>query len=84
MKSSWLKGADKQEELDIRASFAGSLPIRRRLREIAKEKINAVHATTTAVGAYECPNWAYKQADKVGYTRAMELIISLLDDVAED
>lgn len=76
MKTVWTKGKDPVESKDIRASFAGSLVMRRRLQEMIKDKLESSYSTKEE--DYENPNWAYKQADAVGYRKALKEIISLL------
>lgn len=77
MKTVWTKGKDPIVTKDIRASFAGSLVMRKRLQEIVREKLEATYSTKEE--DYENPNWAYKQADAVGYRRALKEIFSLLE-----
>ena len=77
MKTVWTKGKDKQLEEDIKSSFKSSVVVRARLAEICSDKIGA--AMTTHKNQYDSPSWCYEQADAIGYRRALEEIISLLD-----
>lgn len=77
MKLSWTKGKNDVEKKDIRASFAGSLVMRKRLQEMLNEKL--VSSYSTKEEDYNNPNWAYKQADSVGYRKALKEILSLLE-----
>ena len=77
MKTVWTKGKDAVVSKDIRASFAGSLVMRKRMQEMVKEKLEKTFSTKD--DDYDCPNWAYKQADGVGYRRALKEILSLLE-----
>lgn len=79
MKTIWTQVTDKQEEQDIRASFAGSLVLRKRLIKILEGKIEAYENASMSKDGYDCPNWAYKQADLQGYKRALKEVISLLE-----
>jgi len=79
MKTAWVRGIkDKQAEDDIRASFKSSAVIRARLIEMLAAKEEHKDKATMDEAGYECPNWAYKQADSAGYKRALEEVISLL------
>jgi len=78
MKTSWLQGLDEQGVKDIKSSFKASPRLRRRLTEICESKIDTSLSTTKK--QYDNPNWAYMQADNLGYRRALEEIISLLSD----
>lgn len=78
MKTSWFKGLPKQEQEEVKASFKSSLRTRERLEELCEEKLES--ASNPYKGQYENPNWAYLQADSIGYQRALKEIISLLQD----
>ena len=77
MKTTWTKGVDSQLEADIKSAFKSSTVIRARLSEICEDKL--VSALTTNKAQYDNPNWCYQQADIIGYRRALEEIISLLE-----
>jgi hypothetical protein len=77
MKTVWTKGKDSQLEADIKSAFKSSTVVRSRLAEICEEKIAA--AMTTHKNQYDGPNWAYEQSDAIGYRRALEEIVSLLE-----
>lgn len=78
MKTTWTKGKDKQLEADIKSAFKASTVVRSRLTEICEDKIAS--AMTTNRSQYDSPNWAYEQSDAIGYRRALEEIISLLEN----
>ena len=80
MKTVLTKGLDKQAEEDFRGSFASSKVARKRYVEILREKIKSRQAWAISPERYELPSWPMTQADTVGYIRAMEEVISLLDD----
>ena len=80
MKQSWTKGLEPEATKEVKAAFAASALLRRRLVVLlhAKEK-TAIRSGRTKEG-YDCPNWAYKQADAIGYTRAINDLIELIVD----
>lgn len=80
MKQSWTKGLDETRIKDIRGDFLSSLVTRKRLIEILEEKINSAEVTSYDKEGYNVPNWAYKQADLVGYKRALRDVINLVTD----
>ena len=77
MKTSWSKGLDAKGKEEMEASFSSSAFLRMRAIELVKEKIEVCRKSSISSDAYNSPNWAYKQADAVGYERAMQEIISL-------
>lgn len=77
MKSIWfshLKTKDEQEE--FKKNVLGSKIVLDKLADIVYNKIKSQERSTVA--DYDSPSWAYRQADKVGYSRALEEIISIL------
>lgn len=78
MKTTWTKGLDEQREADVKSAFKSATVIKKRLKEICEDKIAA--ALTTNKNQYDSPNWCYQQADVIGFRRAMEEIISLLEN----
>lgn len=78
MKTVWTKGLDTQLEVDVKSAFKSSTVIRARLADLCSEKIDTSLSTNKA--QYESPSWAYMQADGIGYRRAMEEVISLLEN----
>lgn len=77
MKTVWTKGKETEVAKDIRASYAGSVVMRKRLQEILLERIAA--ANKSSDDDYDSPSWAYRQADKAGFKRALSEIINILD-----
>jgi hypothetical protein len=80
MKTLWTKGLDKDAKKDIESYFKGSVLLRKRLKEILEEKSDARERENLNVEGYETANWAFKQADALGYKRAMKEVISILTD----
>ncbi len=82
MNTAWTKGIKKgsDEYADIEAAFAASSLLRKRLIQILEEMYATETKARTASSDYESPAWAYKQADAIGYARAIASIIKLLPD----
>ena len=78
MKTAWTKGLASDEVKEITLSYGGSAVLRIRLAQLLGEKIGTADKKSYSEDGYDCPNWAYKQADLAGYKRAMKEIISLL------
>jgi len=78
MRSSWVKGLDKEEERGVRSNFLEALVLRKRLKQILEDKQSDSHRVGRSKSLYENPNWAYLQADASGYERALEEIIDLI------
>lgn len=77
MKTSWVKGLNEQEKGEIKTIFLSNARFRERAKFLLQEKIDTSRQKNTSEAAYDNPNWALKQADAVGYERAMQEIISL-------
>ena len=78
MKTIWSKGLDPDQVKELKAEFIRFKPLRNRLQEICGEKEASCNKASINKDGYDCPNWAYKQADAVGYRRALHEIISLI------
>lgn len=78
MKLAWTKGLSADAKKEMQSSFNSSSLTRLRLTLLLKEKIESMRKKNTLEDAYENPNWALKQADAVGYERALNEIISLI------
>lgn len=78
MKTCWTKGLTKEEREEVISSFSSGAFLRQRAIQLIEEKIKTSRGASIASSAYDNPNWAYKQADQVGYERALEEIISIL------
>ena len=81
MKTAWTKGIrDKQVKEDIQASYRASAMLRERLIAMLISKSKERERASMGAEGYDCPNWAYKQADAQGYKRALSEIISLISE----
>ena len=82
MNSAWLKGVTKgsEYEKDIRAAFKESLLIRKRLIEVLEEKYQVAAKDRLSSSGYESPGWAHYQADAIGYARALQEIMKILEE----
>jgi len=76
VKTVWIANADNKAEL--RQAYGASSVIRKRLSLMCNKKIEGGFVLTK--DDYDSPNWQYRQADAVGYRRALEEVISLLSD----
>lgn len=81
MNTAWTKGIRKgsQEDKDIRSSYAESYIIRKRLTQMLADKIDGKMKTAMSNDAFDSPSWAFLQAESIGYAKAMQEIIKLLD-----
>ena len=79
MKTSLTKGLEKDAASDITKSFIASARLRKHITLLLEEKIRGVHRAQTSKSGYDAPNWAYSQADYMGYCRALHEVISILE-----
>lgn len=80
MKTAWssgIKDADRKKE--IKQAFLAAIVMRKRLIEMLQKKQDSSIKGSRSEDAYESPNWALKQADARGYERALQEVMSLLD-----
>lgn len=80
MKQSWTKGLEKEATTEMRMAFKSSLVLRKRLEVLLRSKEEEATRIGRSKEGYDCPNWAYKQADIVGYTRALNDILKLIEN----
>lgn len=78
MKVSWTKGLTKEKREEVEEAFSRGALLRRRLKELLEDKIEDERKKVRSEILYDNPNWAYRQADAVGYERALNDIISLI------
>jgi len=65
---------------EIKMNFLSSGVIRKRIRQLLADKEEAAYNASLSKEVYESPNWAQRQADTIGYIRALHEAISLLED----
>jgi uncharacterized protein YprB with RNaseH-like and TPR domain len=86
MKTALLAGLSDQQKEEMRQTFAHSAVLRQQLIKILTKKGKDARSASASKDAYSIPNWAFLQADTVGYERALSEVISLLthSDAGED
>lgn len=82
MNTLWTKGLKRgsQEAKDIQDAFKASYFLRRRMMEMLQSMLDEELSSKTSDNAYDNPNWAFKQADSVGYARAIKRMMSTLEE----
>lgn len=78
MKTSWFKGLNDAEKEEIKSLFLSNARLRDRLKVILETKIESLRIASLSDDSYSNPNWSLKQADAVGYQRAIQEIINLM------
>jgi hypothetical protein len=78
MKASWTVGLDEQVAKDVRGDFKSSLLTRKRLAALLEDKIRSADKTAMNKEGYDVSNWALKQADLIGFKRALNEVIELI------
>lgn len=78
MKRSWTAGLNAEDKKSVEIEYAASGLLRERLAALLRDKQKTAYEKSLKEGAYENPNWGFKQADSVGYQRAIDEIIDLL------
>lgn len=80
MKTTWTKGLTPEQTVEIKKDFVGAIILRKRLQTLLEEKESSSRKSSISKDLYANPNWAYLQADAKGYERALNEIISLLEN----
>ncbi len=80
MKKSWFDGLTDDQIKEVRGDFKSSLVVRNRLRVLIEKKIESARDASLTKGGYEVANWAFKQADGIGYERALKEVIDLITE----
>ena len=73
----WTKNLTKEDKANFESLLRNSTSVSTRLVNLLKEKIDESRKTNKA--DYDSPAWAYKQADRLGYERALTDIIALFN-----
>lgn len=79
MKTAWTVGLSVEEKNEIRAAYAASGRLRARLTEMLEKKQKETYHKSLSEDGYTNANWAYTQADAVGFQRAIDMVISLIE-----
>lgn len=76
MKAYWFKECKTKEEKDaVRQSILSNRQSLDRLKEILEPMLKETTLTTD----YDSPSWAYKQADRIGYNRALNQVLEIIN-----
>lgn len=78
MKQNWVKGLTPKQKEEVEADFKAGVYLRKRLTELLNEKVETNRTSVRVKDAYSNPNWAFLQADAVGYERALYEVMSLI------
>lgn len=79
VQSRWNKGLDDTGKSDLKASLLASNFAFKQLARLIQEDIDSSIKIQEAKGGYDCPNWAYSQADTIGELRAYKKILRLIN-----
>lgn len=79
MKKSWIEGLEKDISDEIRMAFTSSSILRKRLEVILRKKEEENYKLNISKNDYESPNWSFIKADSIGYARALNDIIKLIE-----
>jgi hypothetical protein len=74
MKTIWFMDLPKDQQEDFKKQVSSSKDVLEKLENILKTKIKEI----TLSEDYDNPSWAYKQADRNGYNRALTEVLNIL------
>jgi len=75
MKLSWFNNLPKDKQEDFKKQVRSARDVLERLEQILQEKKTEVVLSTD----YDNPSWAFRQADRNGYDRALTEVINLIN-----
>lgn len=76
MKSYWFKECKTKEEKEkVRQTILSNRQSLDRLKEILEPMLKE----TAPTADYDSPSWAYKQADRIGYNRALTSVLDIIN-----
>lgn len=79
-KTAWTKGLTGEKRIEMERELQSTALLRSRLSSILEEKIQSRRVKKVSEEEYASPSWAFKQADAIGYERALSETISLLSN----
>ena len=74
MKTIWFMDLPKDEQEDFKRQVKSSKDVLEKLEKIINDKTKEIVLATD----YDNPSWAYKQADRNGYNRALSEVLNIL------
>lgn len=74
MKTIWFTDLPKDQQEGFKRQVTSAKDVLQKLEEIVKNKMKEVVLSDD----YENPSWAYKQADRNGYNRALTEVLNIL------
>lgn len=78
MKSRLLNGLEPDLKTTVEREFNSSSHLRKRIKELMQADIESLQRLMREDTAYDSGSWPYKQAEKLGETKALLKLISLL------
>lgn len=74
MKTIWFMDLPKAQQEGFKRQVSSAKDVLEKLEEIVKTKMKEVVLSED----YDNPSWAYKQADRNGYNRALTEVLNIL------
>lgn len=76
MKAVWFKECKTKEDKDsVRQTILSNQESLLRLESILESLLKETSTSTD----YDSPSWAYKQADRIGYNRALNQVLDIIN-----
>ncbi len=76
MKAQWFKECKTKEDKDkVKQTILSNRESLDRLKEILEPMLK----DTPPTADYDSPSWAYKQADRIGFNRALNQVLELIN-----
>jgi hypothetical protein len=80
----WTTNLSPEEADELVLHLKGADTVLERLHSILDQRIEDSESKQCSEKAYDCPNWTYKQADAMGYQRALRMVQELITKREKD
>lgn len=80
MKTSWLNGLNESDTKEMKGLFIEAARLRKRMTVLLEEKIRVQESKVITDAGYSDASWAYRQADAIGYKRAITEVLNLIEN----
>jgi hypothetical protein len=80
LKTSLLKGLNEKDTLEMKGLFIEAARLRKHITILLDDKYLSAEESVLTKEGYSDASWAYRQADAIGYKRAIREMQSLLEN----
>ena len=79
----WTTGLSREESEALLSELERCSLVRKRFIYLLDRELNSTVATQISKNSYDSPNWSFKQADAIGFHRAIVEMTNLFKEIEE-